>query len=158
MAPRAETLAADAPPGDAWERSARERLRDAGYRTGGARDAVVELLAGERCALSAVEVADRLRGEGGRRVALASVYRALDALGEVGAVQRTDLADGPSRFEPLRADSHHHHAVCERCGDLTPFEDDELEAALARIAERLPHRVSSHDVVLRGRCSDCDRS
>lgn len=157
MASGAETLAADAPRGDAWERSARERLREAGYRTGGARDAVVELLAGEACALSAVEVAERLRGDG-RKVALASVYRALEALGVVGAVQRTDLAEGPSRFEPLRADSHHHHAVCERCGDLTPFEDDELEAALARIAERLPHRVSSHDVVLRGRCSDCERA
>jgi Fur family ferric uptake transcriptional regulator len=154
VATRARTLAADEPRGEAWERSARERLRAAGYRTGGARDAVVELLAGEPCALSAVEVADRLRGEG-RRVALASVYRALDALGEVGAVQRTDLAEGASRFESLRADNHHHHAVCERCGDLTPFEDDELEAALARIAERLPHRVSSHDVVLRGRCRDC---
>jgi Fur family ferric uptake transcriptional regulator len=153
----ARTLAAEEPRGDAWERSARERLREAGYSTGGARDAVVGLLAGEACALSAAEVADRLR-EGGRGIALASVYRALEALGEVGAVQRTDLAEGPSRFEPLRADDHHHHAVCESCGDLTPFEDEELEAALARIAERLPHRVSSHDVLLRGRCPECDRS
>ena len=32
---------------------------------------------------------------------------------------------------------HHHHLVCDRCGEVAAFEDVELERAIARLAERV---------------------
>lgn len=132
-------------------------LDEAGHRSGGARLAVVELLAGEDCCLTAQEIAERLRGSG-TRVGTASVYRALDLLDRIGLVQRIEVGEGGSRYEAIiPGGEHHHHAVCERCGRITPFEDASLERAIGRLASRLDHEVRGHDVVIRGHCGRCAR-
>lgn len=141
-----------------WAEGANRALSDAGHRAGGARRAVVGLLAGQSCCLSAQEIADGLREEG-TKVGLASVYRALDLLHEMGLVQRVDLGDGGARFEPiLPGGEHHHHAVCDRCGRVTAFEDERLENDLARLAGRLRHSIKAHEVVIHGDCDRCARA
>ena len=57
----------------AWAEHAMRALHGAGYRTGGARLRVVELLGAESCALTALEIARRLEGVG-----RATVYRTLE--------------------------------------------------------------------------------
>jgi Fur family ferric uptake transcriptional regulator len=119
---------------------------------------VIELLAGENCCLSAQEIARELDRRH-REVGLASVYRALELLQELGLVQRLDTGEGPSRYERVTpGGDHHHHAVCLSCGGLTAFEDPRLEQAIESLGRRLDHRVSGHDVVIRGLCPACARS
>jgi len=138
-----------------WAESAQRALSDAGHRAGGARGAVVDLLAEQSCCLSAQEIADRLRGTGSK-VGLASVYRALDLLHEMALVQRVDLGDGGARYEPvLPGGEHHHHAVCDRCGRVTAFEDERLESDLERLSRRLKHSIRAHELVIHGACRRC---
>jgi Fur family ferric uptake transcriptional regulator len=140
---------------DAWADHARAKLSEGGARAGGARRAVIELLARQHCCLSAQEIWERLR-EGGDAPALASVYRALELLHELELVQRIDVGSGRARFEPaLPGGDHHHHVVCNRCGRIAAFEDDRLEEAITALADRLRHRVSAHEVVIRGACPRC---
>lgn len=138
-----------------WKEHALATLRARGYRAGGARSAVVELLAEQQCCLTAQQIFDLLRSRS-KRIGIASVYRALDVLAAEGLVQRLEIGEGGARFEPAHADGdHHHHAVCERCGGVQTFEDAALEQALDRLALELGLEVAGHDVVLRGSCSDC---
>jgi Fur family ferric uptake transcriptional regulator len=138
-----------------WSAHALETLERAGYRAGRARRAVVGVLARQECCLTAREIADRLR-DGGSGVGIASVYRALDLLGELRLVQRLDAGEGVARYEPAHpSGDHHHHVVCDHCGIVSPFEDEQLEASIARIAGRLDYAIDGHDVVLRGACPDC---
>ncbi|MGH2923732.1 MAG: Fur family transcriptional regulator [Solirubrobacterales bacterium] len=138
-----------------WADTASEALSDAGHRAGGARGAVVELLAQQSCCLSAQEITERLRGSG-TKVGLASVYRALDLLHEMTLVQRVDLGDGGARYEPIRpGGDHHHHAVCDRCGRVTAFEDERLETDLERLGRRLKHSIRAHELVIHGACRRC---
>jgi Fur family ferric uptake transcriptional regulator len=112
---------------------------------------VVELLAKEgRCLLSAQDVTDLLRdlGTGG---SLASVYRSLEQLHELGLVHKLTGSDGISRFEVALPDHHHHHFFDEKTGETIAFEDHDLENAVARIGRRLGVQITSHDVILRGR-------
>jgi Fur family ferric uptake transcriptional regulator len=144
----------DAKPAE-WETSARSALSEAGHRTGGAREAVVGLLARQSCCLSAQEISDELR-DSGTDIGLASVYRALDLLHGMGLIQRVEIGDGGSRFEPvLPGGEHHHHAVCDTCGRVTRFEDDRLEQQLEQLAGRLRHSMSGHDLVIHGECPRC---
>jgi Fur family ferric uptake transcriptional regulator len=140
-----------------WSGRARGALGGAGHRLGGAREAVVELLSRQDCCLSAQEISDRLRSEGGG-VGLASVYRTLDLLHGMGLVQRVDVGEGGLRYEPVvPGGEHHHHAVCESCGRVTAFEDRRLEEAIQRLSSRLGHAASGHDVLIRGTCARCER-
>jgi Fur family ferric uptake transcriptional regulator len=138
-----------------WAERALDRLADAGYRRGGARRELLALMSNQRCALSAFEIEDALAA-GKRRVSRASVYRVLEELEAIGLVQRVDVGDGISRFEPVRhGRGHHHHLVCDRCGRLEPFSDEGLERAITRLADRVPLEVSEHEVVLHGACAAC---
>jgi Fur family ferric uptake transcriptional regulator len=104
-----------------WTKDALSALAAAGYRRGGARQAVVELLGRQNCCLGAQDIHDHLR-RARRPVGIASVYRALDALVELRLVKRVDAGDGIARFEPASADGdHHHHLVCRDCGKVEAF-------------------------------------
>lgn len=135
-----------------WTDDARDRLREAGYRNGPARVAVIELLDGEDCCVSAADVHALL----GDRVGIASIYRVLESLNAVGLVRRVDVGDGIARYEPLRASGeHHHHLVCTECGKVEAFDDPELERVIRRVEARSGYAVEQHDVVLQGACDDC---
>jgi Fur family ferric uptake transcriptional regulator len=142
---------------ETWADVALERLRRESGRTGAARRVVVGFLERQECCVSAQEIHDTVRADGAR-VGIASVYRALDGLGELGLVERVDLGDGITRFEPARGgEHHHHHFLCGDCGKVEPFADPALEAALERLAGDRSFAVEGHDVVLRGACDDCRR-
>jgi Fur family ferric uptake transcriptional regulator len=138
-----------------WSDHAASQLTAAGHRRGGAREAVIELLDAQSCALTALEIEDALRA--GRRVGRASVYRVLDELESLGLVARIDVGDGLARYEAQYPDGahHHHHLVCDECGELVPFRDEELERTIRRVSRRLPFRISEHDITLRGSCPRC---
>ena len=116
---------------------------------------MLDLLDRQRCALSAVEIEEALRKSGERGVARASIYRIIEELEELRLVNRVDVGQGLARFEAARAGRHHHHMVCDRCGEVLPFEDPELERSIQRLTQRVPFSVEEHEVVLHGECVDC---
>ena len=133
-----------APP---WTAFANERLANEGFRRGGGRAAVIDLLDAQECALSAQEIEDQLKS-GERTVGRATVYRVIDELVELGLLGRVELGDGIARFERVFPEGahHHHHFVCSNCEKLVPFEDEELGAGAA--PGRAPRRP--RDGVSRG--------
>jgi Fur family transcriptional regulator, ferric uptake regulator len=139
-----------------WREHALATLAAAGYRKGGARNAVVALLERQGCAVSAQEIDEQLRADG-RAVGRASVYRILELLTSLRLVQRIDVGQGVARYERQHpGGDHHHHLVCDRCGQIEPFEDATLEQVIARVSDRLQFSVAEHDVVLHGACRACD--
>jgi len=139
-----------------WTERTEETLRQAGYRRGAARRVVVSVLAREGCCVTVPEIVDAARRQG-HDVGLASVYRVLDLLTEKGLVQKIELGEARARYERVEPEHerHHHHLVCNDCGRIEPFSDEELEAALRRVEEETGFAVASHDVLLRGSCDDC---
>jgi Fur family ferric uptake transcriptional regulator len=142
--------------GAAWNEHVRAVLAGSGLRRGGARDRIVELLAAQPCALSAIEIEDQLRAQG-QPTGRASIYRVLELLVEHGLAERLTVGDGQARFERTHpTGEHHHHLVCEQCGQLVAFHDPGLESAIDSLSERLGVRVEHHDVLLRGACQACE--
>ena len=141
--------------GTGWAERAAAELRSAGYRRGLARTRVIDLLDRQDCCLGAQEIHEALEACGAS-IGLASVYRVLDVLTRKRLVQRLDLGDGVTRFEPLRdAEDHHHHIVCDDCGKIEAFADGRLESVLRDVERSSGYAVAGHDIVLRGACSAC---
>src|SRR5438093_13680447 len=106
-----------------WSNHVRGELLRSGARTGGARDEVIAFLERQDCCVSAQELFDALRKDG-RSVGIASVYRILEQLSELGLVHRVDLGGGVTRFEPaLPGGEHHHHLVCDECARVETFDE-----------------------------------
>jgi Fur family transcriptional regulator, ferric uptake regulator len=146
-------LGADA---QAWARQARSLLRRVGHKRGAAREALIKLFAGQECALSVPEVEEKL--EQRRPVARASIYRALEVLSDLDLLVRVDAGDGVARYERAHdadGDHHHHHMICDSCGLLIPFDDEQLELAIHGLSDRLGFDAKGHEVTLRGVCQEC---
>jgi Fur family transcriptional regulator, ferric uptake regulator len=141
--------------GRRWSGHALRALESAGYRSSTPRAAVVETVAELGCSVTAREISGRLT-ERGQAVGLASIYRALDLLEQLRLVQRFEVGEGAARYEPVDpGGEHHHHLVCESCGEVSPFEDSALERAIEQLSGRVDYAVGGHDVTLRGVCPAC---
>jgi Fur family ferric uptake transcriptional regulator len=139
-----------------WVERAERALAAAGRKRGGARRALLELLGGQECALTAPEMEDALRACSTRAVSRASIYRILEQLEGLGLVQRVETGQAMVRYERVCEHAeHHHHLVCDECGVVMPFSDPDLERAITSLSERVPLAVSEHEIVLHGACRDC---
>ena len=107
--------------------------------------------------LSAEDVHDILR-ENQLEIGLATVYRSLDLLAEIGILQKMEFGDGCSRYEVNTTDPHHHHhhhLICTRCGKVIEFADDMLEDLENDIAQKSGFKIVDHQVKFFGICKEC---
>jgi Fur family ferric uptake transcriptional regulator len=140
-----------------WVGHAQRELEREGYRVSVPRSAVVETLADLGCSVTAKEIADSLH-ERGQDIGVASIYRTLELLDRLRLTRRVDQAEGVARYEPIDpSGEHHHHIVCDTCGEVSAFEDSDLERAIERLASRVDYAIDAHDVTLRGECPTCRR-
>ncbi len=69
------------------------------------------------------------------KIGYATVYRTLKLLVESGVAIQRNFSDTQTRFEVERG--HHDHLICEQCGLIVEFEDDEIEILQDAVAKRL---------------------
>ena len=128
-------------------------LAGAGYRLTAPRRAVADLIAGHDGHFTASDLAAAARD---RRLGLsrATLFRVLDLLIELGVVERLDLPSGEHAYVPC-ATTHHHHAVCSRCGRTAEVDDSGLAVAVREIERQSGFRIDTHRLELFGLCRHC---
>jgi Fur family ferric uptake transcriptional regulator len=134
----------------------RRYLRDHRQPVTRQRDRIAELVLSSDQHLS-VEDIERLLKARGEAVALATIYRTLDALVQSGLVRAQDFGEGFRRYEPMPAQAHHEHLICTRCGRVEEFANERLERMLPLIADEYGFRPERHRVEVYGVCRDCQR-
>jgi Fur family transcriptional regulator, ferric uptake regulator len=130
-----------------------QALGAAGYRVTGPRRAVADLIAARDGHFTAAELLEDART---KRLGIgrATVFRALDVLVGVGAVERIDLPSGDHAYVACEP-SHHHHVVCSRCGQSSDIEDAGLGGVVDDIERRTGYRIDRHRLELFGLCPAC---
>jgi Fur family ferric uptake transcriptional regulator len=121
------------------------RMRGRGYKATPQRVAVLRALAAEQH-----QSLEEMRVQC-PEVGLVTVYRALDLLGELEIVRRLDLGDG-ARYELAR--DHHHHMICESCGDISEFDECPLDPELLP-PKSADFEIRAHSLEVYGRCGAC---
>jgi Fur family transcriptional regulator, ferric uptake regulator len=130
-----------------------QALDSAGYRRTEPRRALAELIANRAGHFTASELVDEARV---RRLGVgrATVFRTLEALEALGAVERLDLPSGDHAYVVCQR-AHHHHVVCSRCGRTSEIDDGGLRVVVNEIARRTGYRVDDHRLELFGLCPAC---
>lgn len=131
-------------------------ISTAGLRMTEPRRAVAALVAAQDGHFTA---ADLVADAAARRVSVgrATIFRTLEALVAIGAVERIDLPSGEHAYVVCRPDDHHHHVVCGSCGRTREVEDGPLAEILAEVERRTGYRIDSHRIELYGTCPVCRR-
>ena len=132
-----------------------DALGRAGYRITAPRRTVAELVADRDGHFTAADlVADARARQLG--IGRATIFRSLEVLVALGAVERLDLPSGEHAYVPCEP-AHHHHVVCSRCGRAVAvgIDDGRLAGVVRDVARQTGYRVESHRIELFGICPAC---
>ena len=90
-------------------------------------------------------------------IGLATVYRTVLLLEEIGIIFKLDLNDGCSRYELVHSEEvhRHHHLVCNECKAVFEVQDDLLDELEDRIENTYGFKILDHSVKFFGICSKC---
>lgn len=116
--------------------------------------AVLSALEGQPAFLSAQDLHARLRGTG-ESVGLTSVYRAVQALRDAGAVDEARSPSGETGYRVCATAGHHHHLSCVSCGATVEVEAPGAEAWVTAVAKRHGYRIEGHTLEVTGTCRSC---
>ena len=131
-------------------------LRVRGLRVSSARRLVLEALFAADTPVTADAIADGLNGRFPSSD-LASVYRNLDTLEEIGMVHHFHVAHGAG----LYALSGRHQAgyvACERCGAHRPLDHATVAQVAAVLREACGYEPQLVHFPIVGRCPECDHA
>jgi Fur family ferric uptake transcriptional regulator len=115
------------------------------------REAIRSLFTQDGDPLSPQEIMDQA-SEIVPTVSMATVYRTIRSLEELGEIVPVELPGEPPRYEMAGKD-HHHHFMCESCGKAF-----EVDACPGNLSHMTPDgfRLTRHDITLYGTCKACN--
>ena len=124
-------------------------LREAGIRITRPRQVILNILAKTDDHPDAMEIFRRAV-KVDESISLATVYRTMKLLEELGAVHRHSFEGGPARFE--NADGEHHdHLIDLDTGKVIEFHSETIERLQQQIADELGYDIEHHRLELYGR-------
>lgn len=134
------------------------KVKSGGYRMTRQRQAVLDAVMQARgCHLSCDEVYDLLK-KSGNSIGLATVYRTLSLLEQMGFLQKVFIKDG-FKYEAVDqrlGEKHsHHHLICKKCGSVTEIHEDFLEELETKIETETGFIIADHTLQFSGLCSRC---
>ncbi len=130
-----------------------EVVRRSGQRMSTARRILLEVLAAADRPLSAEVIAS---GLGGRHPSsdLASTYRNLETLEELGLVRHVHLGHGPGLYA-LSGAGDREYIVCERCNAVRSVQPAAFDGIRDEIRRRFGHEARFAHFPLGGLCAAC---
>jgi Fur family ferric uptake transcriptional regulator len=135
--------------------SAVEALRARGLRVSAARRLVLEALYAAGAPISAEQIADGLAGRLPRSD-LASVYRNLETLEQVGLVRHRHLGHGPGLYSHAGLDEQE-YLVCDSCSAVTAVDRSEMDPVRDLIQQRFGYEAHFSHFPILGLCAECTR-
>lgn len=129
-------------------------LEAAGLRVTAQRSAIVTTLERAGRPLTAQVLHARLHRGGRGGPGLATVYRTLQALAQGGWARTFPSGEGELAYR-LCTPGHHHHLICEGCGEVVELAACGIEGWAATAAAGEGFTMSSHQADVFGRCRRC---
>jgi Fur family peroxide stress response transcriptional regulator len=130
-----------------------QKLKDNGHKITPQRLAIVDILAGS-AGHPSVEAIHALVRRDFPTMSLATVYRNIILLKNLGEVLELGFPDGSNRYDGNRPDPHP-HVVCIRCHRIVDPDLDSLDAMKKEVSEETRFTILSHRLDFFGICGDC---
>jgi len=131
-----------------------EDIRQRGYRMTPQREMILDAIH-EEGHITADEIYQRVRAKSSA-INLATVYRTLEMLKQLGIVTAIDTGGGCVHYE-LAGEQPHHHLVCEACGETVELDCDVLLPLEQELCKRYGFQMNLNHLALFGQCPKCQK-
>src|SRR5262245_26928268 len=131
-------------------------LLEKGLKRSGQREVILEALEKSKKHLSVDDIFALVHNRH-PDIGRATVYRTIRVLQDAGLVSELAL-DGRSRFEIEWKREHHDHFICEGCGSIFEFVNDDIERLQDESAAKIEFTITRHKHQIFGMCKDCKRN
>ena len=133
----------------------RQQLRDLGYRCTRPREAVLRTLFEADHPMTASDVFEQLQ-QGRTRIDLATVYRNLHMLSDLGLVAQLGFAhEGQFRYAWSEGRSLAQYVRCAQCGDVVSLPVPSLKRLKHLIRDKTGFLINLQSFEFSGLCPDC---
>ena len=129
------------------------KLSNLGYRLTPQRLMILSAIENSDSHISAEEIYAQVRARY-PQVNISTVYRTLELLKELELVTEISLGDGRVRYHCM-GKGHHHHLVCQRCGEVIDVEESMLNRLWDEIGQRYDFEVDMKHLAFFGLCARC---
>ncbi len=129
------------------------RLSRRGYRLTPQRLMILEAVEAANNHISADEIYTQIFGRY-PHLNISTVYRTLELFKGLGLVTETDLGDGRVRYHII-GKGHHHHLVCQKCGQVTDLDEAVLSSLKAVLNREYNFDADLRHLAIFGRCAGC---
>ena len=83
------------------------------------------------------------------KISIATVYRTVKLLEEIGILAKHDFKGGKARYEEL-SEGHHDHLIDIKTGEIIEFVDEDIEKLQKNVAEKYGYDLVDHKLELYG--------
>lgn len=87
-------------------------------------------------------------------VGLATIYRTLNLLCEIGIGQPRHFGDNKTIYDNVSHKKHHDHLICDKCHKIIEFECPDIERLQEKVASQHGFALQNHRLELHGYCTD----
>lgn len=129
-------------------------LRDNGFKVTPQRLAIYHVLASTKAHPSAEMIFNELQPDY-PTMSLATVYKTIEILKEIGLVQSLNVGEDSFRYD-ANTDSHP-HVRCMGCGCVDDLEDIDASAFIGEVAGRTAYRLTGQQFYFFGICPACQK-
>ena len=91
----------------------------------------------------------------GKKISVATVYRIVETMLDLNLLIEHDFGKGQKYYEHTPGHEHHDHMICNQCGKIIEFVDENLEALKDAIARSHGFKMESHALRIFGLCDTC---
>ncbi len=132
-----------------------QKMRDAGCRITPQRIAILRVLSISKGHPSVEDIYEQVKEEF-PTTSLATVYKNISMLKELGEVQELSFSAESSRYDGNRPDPHP-HLICTRCKKIIDPDLESLESVSAELVRETGFSITSHRLDFFGICPDCQK-
>jgi len=131
----------------------REVFRETGRRLTSQRCLILDVLEASDEHLDA-EAVYELAKDRAPDISLATVYRTLTLLREMGFVEEHRLGEGHCHYEAVHEEPHYHF-TCRKCGKVIEFDAPLISRIRRDLSQREGVKITKAHLHLTGYCRDC---
>jgi Fur family peroxide stress response transcriptional regulator len=131
-----------------------QALRNKGYKATPQRIAICKIALGSREHPSVQKIYREVQ-KMHPTVSLATVYKTLQILKEIGLIQELSFSDEQTRFDPYL--EPHINLVCLRCGKIQDLDDVTVKKLLKKATVKAKFAATAQRIEVYGLCENCSK-